>query len=482
MTFAPTFALLAFSNLLAPLLGMALVLTISRLGGLALLGQYALLSTVLVLGQSCIGLGLPVVVTREVAQRGRAAAGICRAACALSVLAAALALPLAALALRATGDAALRDALGLIVLALLPTALVVQGEAALLGLGRAGDLVAIQCGESALRAALGVALVALGGGILALAAATLGLRLLAAVAMLWTVRRHGVTLVGRLPRGTGAALAREVPVLGAIPVVNALYARADVFLLTWLGTWTELGLYSAALRLVDVVRAIAPAFARALYPVLARLHGESPPAFAARGRQALRDGVVLVLPAALALSVLADPLLALLYGAPAAAGAPALRLLAWTLVTTIAAATLAQVLFAARLPWLDLRINLIACAAILALGAWTVPRWGAAGAAAATLAASTLYAALQVVAVRGAAADPAAGGLLLRVLAVACAAALALVAVPAPLPGAALALAAALLAACATGLVRPDDLARLRALWTHRRAAAAPLGAAEPRL
>lgn len=457
------FALLTASNLLTPLFTMALVLAISRLKGVEILGKYSLMMTVFVVGQSCVSLGLPVIITREIAKHPDDAGRYFVSTCAVTFAIVGLALGAALVALRWTAEPDLRTALSLVLLALLPSVLTLHAEAVLLAFERARDLVAISFTETAARALVGTVLVFLGGGIVALALSLLALRLLAAGAFLVMLRQRRVVFAGGLDPALCARLARDIPVLGSIPIVNALYARADVFLLTWLGTWTDVGLYSAALRLVDIARTIAPAYSRALYPVLARLRVESTTEFAALARRSIRDIVLLVLPIVLVLSGFAQPLIVTLYGEQLAGAAGVLRILAWSLVATTLATTLAQVLFAAKLQAIDLRVNVIATAFIAVAGTLLVPRWGAPGAALAVLLSSGLYAGLQYIFVRRAVTDPAALALLAKLAAVAAAGALAMAFAPtAPMLGAgAVAVAAYAAAIWATRILGRDDVERV---------------------
>jgi O-antigen/teichoic acid export membrane protein len=457
------FALLTASNLLTPLFTMALVLAISRLQGVEILGKYSLMMTVFVVGQSCVSLGLPVVITREVAKHPGDAGRYFVSACAVTFAIAGVAIALALVALRWQVDFDLRTALSLVLLSLLPSVVTLCGEAVLLAFERARDLVVISFTETAARALIGTVLVFLGGGIVSLALSLLALRLLAGVAFLAMLRRRRVVFTRGFDTVLCARLARDIPVLGSIPIVNSLYARADVFLLTWLGTWTDVGLYSAALRLVDVARTIAPAYSRALYPVLARLRAESTGEFAALARRSIRDIMLLVLPIVLVLSGFARPLIVALYGERLAAAADVLRILAWSLVATTLATTLAQILFAAKLQAIDLRVNIIATAFIALAGGMLIPRWGAAGAALAVLLSSGLYAGLQYFFVRRAVTDPAALALLAKLAAVAAAGTVAMAfASTAPMLGAgAGAVAAYAVAIWATRILGRDDIERV---------------------
>jgi len=390
------FAFIAVSNVLAPAFSLVLVLAIGRLQGVEVLGKYSLLMSVFVFGMSVAGFGLPVVITREVAQAPLDAGRWFVNAAALSTL---LALPLLALALVACAvwadDRDMALALGLTALTVLPSAVAQVAEAVLLAYERAHDFVVINLAETAVRAAIGTGLVLAGYGVVAIALLLLGLRLVAALVFVLTVHRRGARITRRIDRRTMRVLASYIPVTGLIPVVNALYARADIFLLSSLASWRDVGLYSAALRLVDLARTVTPAFARAMYPVLARLRAAGDAEYAAAARRAGRDGLLLSAPIVLGLYGCADLVIRLLFGPDLAAAAGTLRILAWAVLPFALAIVLAQVLFAADRQAVDLGVNLASMAVSVTGAFLLIPRWGASGAAVAAVAASTAYAGLQ---------------------------------------------------------------------------------------
>lgn len=398
---------LAASNLLAPLFSLVLVLAISRLRGVEELGKYSLVMTVFVLGQSCAGFGLPLVITREVAQQREAAGRFFVNACTVT---SALLLPMLAVALatlaHTMADAELAWAIGLVLVALLITSVNAYGESILLAFEHAGDFVTINMGETILRAIAGVALVLSGHGVAAVAAGLLFFRVAAAATYVVVMRRRGIRFAFRIDRSLCANLLRHMPVVGLIPVVNAVYARADVFLLTSLASWADVGLYSAAMRFIELARTLPPAYARALYPVLARLRTASETEYRALVQRSLRTNLLITAPIVLGLFGVGGRVLTLLYGPQMAAAVPSLRILTWTLLPLSIAIMLAQVLFSANRQAIDLRVNLIAAVASVGLGAFLIPRFGAAGAATSTLASATLYAFLQYWWTRKYVADP----------------------------------------------------------------------------
>ena len=390
------FAFIAVSNLLAPIFSLVLVLAIGRIQGVEALGKYSLLMSVFVFGMSAAGFGLPVVITRESAQAPLDAGRWFVSAVAIS---GALALPLLAAALvacavwaadgadvpRAGADRAHRAAVD--------RHAVRRGRAP--RLRARARLRRDQPGRD--RGARGAghrARARPGSGSSRSRSCSSLLRVAAALVFVLTLRRRGVQSL-RLDRALFRRLAGYVPVTGLIPVVNALYARADVFVLSSLGSWRDVGLYSAALRLVDLARTVTPAYARAMYPVLARLRAAGQAEYAAAAVRATRDGLLLTLPIVVGLYGCSDLVIRLLFGADLAGAGEILRILAWAVVPFSIAIVLAQVLFAADRQAVDLGVNVVSMAVSVGSAAVLVPRFGAAGAAVAVVAASTVYATLQ---------------------------------------------------------------------------------------
>jgi O-antigen/teichoic acid export membrane protein len=390
------FAFIATSNLLAPMFSLVLVLAIGRIQGVEVLGKYSLLMSIFVFGMSAAGFGLPLVITREVAQAPCEAGRWFVNAAALSMGLAVPFLAVAALVMEIrASDGQMALALALAAFTVLPSAVTQCAEAVLLAHERARDFVLINLGETAVRAVIGTALVLGGFGIVAIASLLLALRVATALGFVLMLRWRGVPVALRLDRRVLWRLAGYVPVTGLIPVVNALYARADVFLLSSLGSWRDVGIYSAALRLVDLARTITPAYARAVYPRLARLRAAGAELYNGAADRATRDGLVLAIPIALALYGGAEPLIRLLFGQALVPAASILGILAWTVIPFALAIVLAQVLFAADRQAVDLGVNLVSMLVSVTVGVLLVPRFGAAGAAVAVLAASTVYSLLQ---------------------------------------------------------------------------------------
>jgi O-antigen/teichoic acid export membrane protein len=397
------------SNVLSPVFSMVLVLAISRLHGVEMLGKYSLVMTVFVVGQSCATLGLPIIVTREVAKARHLAGYYFVNACALTGGLIALALLALIPAVCASlADTEMRVAISLTLLSLVPSVVLGYGEGVLLAFERAGDYVTVGIAENVVRAGVGTVLVLLGSGVAAIAGALLTLRVLAGIVLLLVLRHRGVALVARFDRELWHDLLAEVPVVGSIPIVNQIYARSDILLLTWFGSWRDVGLYSAGLRLVDLARTLPASYSRALYPILSHLYGQRAEEFTEVAQRSLRHCLLMVAPLTIAMCGLSPVLITAFYGPKAAGGEMSLAILSWGLIPLAIACMLAQSLFAAGRQAIDLRVNVIATVLSLSANALLIPWLGAVGAAIAGLVSVSIYAALQYFWVRQHVLDPSA--------------------------------------------------------------------------
>lgn len=189
-------------------------------------------------------------------------------------------------------------------------------------------------------------------------------------------------VVGRPVISLGGLL-REAAPFGATAAVLSLYTRLDVLLLGQLASARAVGLYSVAYKGPNLLTYVANTVAGPLFPLMAQTgRNENPVAF----QRAVRALGVLGPLVALLLGGLAAPILRLLYGTEYEAAAPLLVLLAWSAAANWLYAPLAVALQARGCEgwWLA---SLIGALCLNAVGNfWMIPRWGAMGAAAATLA------------------------------------------------------------------------------------------------
>jgi O-antigen/teichoic acid export membrane protein len=177
-------------------------------------------------------------------------------------------------------------------------------------------------------------------------------------------------------------LFRQGAPFGAGAAVQSLYTRLDILFLGQMASTVALGLYSAAYKPINMTVYFGGTIAGALFPLMVQTQkGLAPESFirVLRGLGATGPAMALLF------TGLAGPLLQVLYGAEFTPATPILIVLAWSAAVNWLYAPLGVALQARGWEhwWLaGLGVGLVVN---LSGNLWGIPRWGAVGAAMATL-------------------------------------------------------------------------------------------------
>jgi O-antigen/teichoic acid export membrane protein len=192
------------------------------------------------------------------------------------------------------------------------------------------------------------------------------------------------------PAPATIALLRDSAPLLLSSIAVFVYMRIDQFMIAGMLGSSQVGLYSAVVTLAEVPLILPPLLLRAALPTLTRQSATDPAHRDATIAKLMRTGFYVHALVAVLLSVLAEPIVVLLYGEPFRAAANAFRL------QVLAAPFVALgVLSSAWLVLLGctghaIRRTVIGAIANIALNLLLIPRYGIAGAAAATLVAQVI--------------------------------------------------------------------------------------------
>jgi O-antigen/teichoic acid export membrane protein len=374
----------AFSLPLEKVCRLVLVIVAAPLLGQAGFGRFQFAATVTTLLALGTDLGLGLWTTRALARRRLPAGTVVRTGLAVRALAA---LPYAAATavVAATTEAGQgRAALLLLGVAALASGFVDHFGAVFRGQERFADETRLNVLRALLVAGGGLAGIALGHSLSALAGGMAAGSVAVALAGLPAVK-------ARTPAG-GAVdrlLARQA--LGeALPIwlaglLSLLYFRGDAVLLQILRGDAELGIYSAAYKIFEGSMLVPAILLAAAFPPLARAHSDRP-------RQRRWEGLVLA--ALLALGLLggavcrlaAAPIVALVFGPAFAPAVASLRVLALGLPLLFVNYGLTHFLIARDLGGKNLVLAAAMLALNVALNLLLIPRLGGPGAAWATVA------------------------------------------------------------------------------------------------
>ncbi len=200
-------------------------------------------------------------------------------------------------------------------------------------------------------------------------------------------RRFGLpkSLAARLP--VADALRQSLPI-GLSAIMIQVYYNADRILLGFIRSEAEVGWYDAAYRFVLLFTGIAALVAQAILPRLSALatHTHNDEIRLAL-RLAAKIMIYAGLPIALAGSMLAVPLVTLIYGPGYEPSAPVLQIIMWQVFTVFANVAFAQALLAFDHQKLYFYSVLSGAMINLALNAFLIPRYGMIGASLSTMAA-----------------------------------------------------------------------------------------------
>src|SRR5437899_11002650 len=386
--------LLIFSR--AGTYGLALVnsIVLARALGVDRLGAYAYAMGLAGLFALLPNFGINTVVTRAFAQQPETGPGVLTSALrAQTLLAGVVCLAIPAFAAMLPGQPIPLSYVGLAALQLALGTLSWPYLAVLGGYARYDRVAVVELAAGVIGTAFLLGAAVLFGGVAAvLVAHVLGAGIAVLVSRKAAQPFRGKS-EGAPTMGIGTLLRQAAP-FGAVAAVQSLYTRLDILLLGQMATTMALGLYSVAYKPTIMLVGFGSTVAVALYPLMARtLQPMAPIQF----QRAMR-GLATVGPAmALILSGLAGPMLQLLYGSVYVAAAPVLVVLAWSAAVNWLYSPLGVTLQARRYErkWLAILIRGLALNFVCNLRA--IPRWGALGAATATLASEVVLLVLTAV-------------------------------------------------------------------------------------
>ena len=328
--------------------------------------------------------------SRATAQAPRVIAAARRASLALATASAAA---MVGLALLLGHEPALVGAIGLGGLASIVSALTMPSLVVLTARERMDRLALYRVVAALLSSAVTVGVLAAGGGVVALVGGAL-----ATGVVMWRVARALAGDVGARAIPAGAAgdmLHRAVP-FGLLMAGFALYYRIDMVMLEWLAAPGELGRYAAAYRFLDAVIALAASLGGPLFPRLSSVAITAP----AEARRLLEAGwrplLALGLPITIGTIVVADDLVGVLFGQEFAGAGGLLRLLILGTLPLFWVNVASHALVAADRVWTLVGVYALSAFVNVVANVVLVPRWGAAGAAVATVLCEWLNLALVV--------------------------------------------------------------------------------------
>ncbi len=179
-------------------------------------------------------------------------------------------------------------------------------------------------------------------------------------------------------------LLRESWPMAATALLVILFMKLDQIMLAWFVGFRELGIYAAAVRLVDLWNFIPMAVMPSLYPAVVALRKRDEPMYQRFLQQLLNAFYMLALVVILLNGLIGRWLLGLLFGAEYVESAPALWILSIATIFHYSSFIRAQWLLIERKVVYNLLAAAVGVATLMALNILLIPRFGFVGAAVAT--------------------------------------------------------------------------------------------------
>lgn len=243
--------------------------------------------------------------------------------------------------------------------------------------------------------AIAIAKVALGAlvllppfdaGFVGLAAVSLIMNIVQAV-WLWILLRRTIPMsFGHIDRRLQRAMAVQSYPLMLNHLLATIFWRIDVWLLKPLAGTLAVGIYSAGVKYLDGFNVIPSYFTLAIFPLMSRYAKDSHDSLVRAYQLALRLLVMVALPIAISVTVLATPLIRILGGAAFLPdSATALTILIWSIPIGFANSVTQYVLIAVGQQRFLTRAFLIGVTFNIAANLLLIPRFGYRGAAVVTI-------------------------------------------------------------------------------------------------
>lgn len=377
---------LAIPNVLNPIVSFVLVLAISRYLGVEGLGQFSLVLSYIGIFATLASLGLADLVVREVARRPDQAHEFLFNTGLFGTISSLAALVLMDIMVAVMGyEKQVVQAAFICSFSLVASTAITYLEAIFRSFEKAEFVAFTYVVENIVRVGACILLLLSGYGIVALFVAVLASRIFAFVLMFGLYVRVMGMPGGTLNRDMWRLLARESATFTSIAIFSTIHLSLDQIMLSKLKSVEAVGIYSAADRLLDMCRTLPLAFAAALLPFLTKEYSMGLDRLRQLSIYSTRYLLLASLPIVAGTAILADDMIALIYGAEFSASGPVLRLHIFSLIPFSLVFFLAQLLIATDNQRVDLAINVVAAGINFVLNLLLIPILAELGAALATL-------------------------------------------------------------------------------------------------
>ena len=179
---------------------------------------------------------------------------------------------------------------------------------------------------------------------------------------------------------------KEAWPMGGMAIFVMLRFRIDTVMLSLMMDDIAVGLYSAAYRVSELSMIIPSMFMASVFPVISRYHEDSRSSFMSTYGKSVKYLLYLALPMALIVTLLAGPIVNLIFGSEFSGSIIALQILIWAAAVMYLGMAVGTTIVAANKQMLSLKLTIVSAIFNIILNIIVIPKYGYIGASATTVA------------------------------------------------------------------------------------------------
>jgi O-antigen/teichoic acid export membrane protein len=165
----------------------------------------------------------------------------------------------------------------------------------------------------------------------------------------------------------------------------AINTRVDQLILYRLVGNAEVGAYSAVVKLTEFLSFIPVAFSTVIFPFMCESYNSSREKFVFVCRRSFKYMAIIIIPVAIGTSILAEPIINLVYGTKFHGSAATLAVLIWSQIFVFMGCVNGNMLIIMNLQKILFSLTLVAAVTNIFLNLWLIPTYSGLGAAIATV-------------------------------------------------------------------------------------------------
>lgn len=210
------------------------------------------------------------------------------------------------------------------------------------------------------------------------------------LAITYLLRRHLKSMVSNFSLKLVSPILSSAWPFAVTSILGVLLTSTDILIVSWMGTASDVGIYSASIRIIQILYLISTVVQFSTLPLFSRLAHKDNIGFRKTLERVVGIIFVISVPLAIGGAILGTQIMNFVFGAAYASGGLSFKILVITMLVDYPAMIISNAIFAYNHQKSLIISSTIAGVANVILDLLFIPRWGIAGSAAATLIAQVL--------------------------------------------------------------------------------------------